>query len=101
MMTISQEHQSAQNPLRDDPAPVTQECIMSIHSHSHPLRISFTSLKTAKDYRAMAEECANGRDDVTAPLLELGQTWLDAASKLDGLPASQIPPPPERVKVVK
>jgi hypothetical protein len=81
---------------------------MSIHSHSHrsSLPLSFTSLKTAKDYRAMAEECAKWAreardDDVSAPLLQLGQTWLDAASKLDGLPASQVPPTSERPKVVK
>jgi hypothetical protein len=50
-------------------------------------------VKTAKDYRAMAEECVKWAreardDDVRAPLLQLGQTWLDAASKLDGLPAN-------------
>ena len=81
---------------------------MSIHSHSHrsSLPLSFTSVKTAKDYRAMAEECAKWAreardDDVSAPLLQLGQTWLDAASKLDGLPASQVAPIPERPNVVK
>jgi hypothetical protein len=51
-------------------------------------------VKTAKDYRAMAEECVKWAreardDDVRAPLLQLGQTWLDAASKLDGLPANR------------
>ena len=107
MMTISQEHQSAQNPLRDDPAASNgRERIISIHSHSHPLRLSFTSRETAKDCRAMAEGCAKSAheardDDVSAPLLQLGQIWLDAASKLDGLPAGQVPPTPERLKVVK
>jgi len=76
---------------------------MSIHSHSHSssLPLSFTAkalgrerpVKTAKDYRAMAEECVKWAreardDDVRAPLLQLAQTWLDAASKLDGLPAN-------------
>ena len=51
-------------------------------------------MKTAKDYRAMAEECVKWAreardDDVRAPLLQLAQTWLDAASKLDGLPANR------------
>jgi hypothetical protein len=76
------------------------------HSHSPSLPLSFKSVKTAKEYRAMAEECvkwareARG-DDVSAPLLQLGQIWLDAASKLDGLPASQVAPIPERPNVVK
>jgi hypothetical protein len=74
---------------------------MSIHSHSHSSSLPFTEkgpgrgrpVKTAKDYRAMAEECAKWAreardDDVSAPLLQLAQTWLDAASKLDGLPAN-------------
>jgi hypothetical protein len=80
---------------------------MSVHSDSHYSSLPlFTSLKTAKDYRAMAEECAKWAreardDDVSAPLLQLGQTWLDAASKLDGLPASQVAPTRERLKVVK
>ena len=78
---------------------------MSVHSDSHYSSLPlFTSLKTAKDYRAMAEECAKwareARDD-DAPLLQLGQTWLDAASKLDGLPASQVAPTPKRLNVVK
>jgi hypothetical protein len=74
---------------------------MSIHSHSHSSSLPFTvkrlgrgrPVKTAKDYRAMAEECVKWAreardDDVSAPLLQLAQTWLDAASKLDGLPAN-------------
>jgi hypothetical protein len=76
---------------------------MSIHSHSHPSSLppSFTAkgpgrwrpVKTAKYYRAMAEECVKWArdardDDVRAPLLQLAQTWLDTASKLDGLPAN-------------
>jgi hypothetical protein len=71
---------------------------MSIHFHSQSSSLPvFRSVKTAKDYRAMAEECAKWAreahdDDVSAPLLQLGQTWLDAASKLDGLPAILVPP---------
>ena len=67
---------------------------MSIHSDSHSSSLGpWRSVKTAKDYRAMAEECAKwareAREvDVSAPLLQLAQTWLDAASKLDGLPAN-------------
>src|SRR5690348_11506308 len=72
---------------------------MSIHSdfHRNSGPLSFTSVKTAKEYRAMAEECAKWAreardDDVSAPLLQLGQKWLDAASQLDGLPASSAKP---------
>jgi hypothetical protein len=74
---------------------------MSIHSHYHPSSPPFTvkglgrgrPMKTAKDYRAMAEECVKWAreardDDVRAPLLQLAQIWLDAASKLDGLPTN-------------
>jgi hypothetical protein len=48
-------------------------------------------MKTAKEYRAMSEECLKWAreahdDDVRASLLQLAQVWLDAASKLDGLP---------------
>ena len=75
-------------------------------SHSRPLALSFKSVKTAEEYRAMAEECVKWAreardDDVSAPLLQLGQAWLDAASKLDGLPASQIAPTPQRLNVAK
>ena len=46
-------------------------------------------MKTAAEYRAMAEECfkwaRETRDDeVRVSYLQLGQVWLDAASKLDG-----------------
>ena len=80
---------------------------MSIHSHSHSSSLGpWRSVKTAKEYRAMAEECAKWAreahdDDVSAPLLQLAHRWLDAASKLDGLPASQVAPSPERPNVVK
>ena len=52
-------------------------------------------MKTAKEYRAMAEECLKwAREthdrDVRASLSQLAEIWLDAASKLDGSSASVI-----------
>jgi len=55
------------------------------------------TMKTAAEYRAMAEECfqwaseTNDRN-VRAGYLGLAQVWLDAAAKLDGLPATRIAP---------
>ena len=54
-------------------------------------------MKTAVEYRAMAEECfqwARETHDraVRAGYLGLAQVWLDAAAKLDGLPATRIAP---------
>jgi hypothetical protein len=51
-------------------------------------------MKTAAEYRAMAEECFKwAREAQTkenrVELRQLAQIWLDAASKLDGLPSSQ------------
>ena len=48
-------------------------------------------MKTAAEYRAMAEECYQwAREaqakEVRVSLRQLAQVWLDAASKLDGLP---------------
>jgi hypothetical protein len=48
-------------------------------------------MKTAVEYRAMAEECFKwAREahsaEVRVPLKQLAQVWLDAASKLDGPP---------------
>jgi hypothetical protein len=48
-------------------------------------------MKTAGEYRAMAEECFKWSreakdDEVRESLLQLAQVWLDAASKLDGPP---------------
>jgi len=51
-------------------------------------------MKTAAEYRAMAEECfqwaseAKTQED-RAPLLRLAQIWLDTASRLDGRPATR------------
>jgi hypothetical protein len=53
-------------------------------------------MKMAAEYRAMAEECFKWErealsDEVREPYLQLAQViWLDAASKLDGLPATRI-----------
>jgi hypothetical protein len=47
----------------------------------------------------MAEECLKWAreahdDEVRASLLQLAQSWLDAASKLDGLPIIPTRPTP-------
>ena len=48
-------------------------------------------MKTAAEYRAMAEECFKWAreaqaDEVRESLLQLARVWLDAACKLDGPP---------------
>ena len=49
-------------------------------------------MKTAVEYRTMAQECEWAREakanEVRMSLLQLAQVWLDAASKLDGLPST-------------
>jgi hypothetical protein len=45
-------------------------------------------MKTAAEYRALADEETQD-DEVRMPLLQLAQVWLDAASKLDGLPSTR------------
>jgi hypothetical protein len=60
-------------------------------------------MKTAAEYRAMAEDCIDWASkaktkEARAPLLELAQIWLDAASRLDGLPATQMPSSDEPTK---
>jgi hypothetical protein len=57
-------------------------------------------MRTPAEYRAMAEECFKWAreahsDEVRASLLQLAQVWLDAASKLDGLPSTRTPPAPD------
>jgi hypothetical protein len=57
-------------------------------------------VKTAAEYRAMAEECFRWAREAKAnavrgPLQRLAQAWLDAASKLDGLPATRTEPTPD------
>jgi len=58
-------------------------------------------MKTAAEYRAMAGECfkwARGAraDEVRVSLLQLGQVWLVAATKLDGLSQTQTKSAPDR-----
>jgi len=62
-----------------------------------------TSMKTAAEYRAMAEECLKWAreartNEVRASYLQLAQVWLDAAYKLDGLPATWTAPAPDQRK---
>jgi hypothetical protein len=57
-------------------------------------------MKTAAEYRAMAEECFGWAreaqtDEVRESYLRLAQVWLDAASKLDGLPSARTPLAPD------
>jgi len=54
-------------------------------------------MKTASEYRAMAEECFKWAreaqdDEVRVSLKQLAQVWLDSASKLDGHPPTQTQP---------
>jgi hypothetical protein len=54
-------------------------------------------MKTAAEYRAMAEECfkwaSEARTDaVRASYRQLAKIWLNTASKLDGLPPTRTPP---------
>ena len=62
-------------------------------------------MKTAAEYRAMAEECFKWAreakvEEVRMPVLELGQIWLDAASKLDGQPPTPTQSAPDAAKFV-
>jgi hypothetical protein len=55
-------------------------------------------MKTAAEYRAMAEECFKwAREaqmkETRVSLRRLAQIWLDKASKLDGLPPTQTATP--------
>ena len=57
-------------------------------------------MKTAAEYRAMAQECFKWAREAKAKearvsLLQLAQVWLDAASKLDGLPATRLAATPD------
>ena len=53
-------------------------------------------MKTAGEYRAMAEECFKwAREartkEVRKSYLQLAQIWLNTASQIDGLPATRTP----------
>ena len=57
-------------------------------------------MKTAAEYRAMAEECFQWAHEAKAKevrvsLRQLSHVWLDMASKLDDLPPIRTQPPPE------
>ena len=59
------------------------------------------SMKTAAEYRAMAEECFKWAreaqvDEVRESLKQLGQVWLDAATKLDGLSQTRTTSAPDQ-----
>ena len=56
-------------------------------------------MKTAAEYRALAEECFKWAreakaNEVRVSLKQLAQVWLDAASKLDGRPPTGTQPVP-------
>jgi hypothetical protein len=60
-------------------------------------------LKPATEYRAMAEECFQWASqaktkEARAPLRQLGQIWLNTASRLDGRPATRTARPIELTK---
>jgi hypothetical protein len=54
-------------------------------------------MKTASEYRAMAEECFRWareahKEEVRESYMQLAQVWLNAASLVDGAPPIRIPP---------
>jgi len=56
-------------------------------------------MKTAAEYRAMADECFKWASEaqtheVRASYRQLAQIWLDTASKLDGPSPTRSPPAP-------
>jgi len=63
-------------------------------------------MKTAAEYRAMADECFKwAREartkEVRKSYLQLAQIWLNTASKLDGLPPTRIPSAPDEPPTAK
>ena len=63
-------------------------------------------MKTAAEYRAMAEECFKWAheartDAVRKSYLQLAQVWLDTASKLDGHPPTDTPVTDEVTKTTR
>ncbi len=63
-------------------------------------------MKTAAEYRAMAEECFKWArevrtSEVRASYLQLAQIWLDTASKLDGLPPTRTVSVPDEPVTTK
>jgi hypothetical protein len=63
-------------------------------------KAGLSQVKTAAEYRAMAEECFKWAREAQAKearvsLQQLAQVWLDAASKLDGLPSTRTQSAPD------
>ena len=59
-------------------------------------------MKTAAEYREMAEECFKWAGEartnaVRESYLQLAQVWLNTASNIDGLPPTRTPPATEDV----
>ncbi len=57
-------------------------------------------MTTAAEYRGMAEECFSWAREASDPAvrtsyLQMAQVWLDAASNLDGLPATRLAARPD------
>jgi hypothetical protein len=62
-------------------------------------------MKTAAEYRAMAEECSKwAREahtaEVRASYTQLAQVWLKAASQIDSRPPIHTAPPDMPIKAV-
>jgi hypothetical protein len=60
-------------------------------------------MKTASEYRAMAEECFRwareaNREEVRESYMQLAQVWLNAAALVDDVPPTRIAPPTKRTK---
>lgn len=65
---------------------------MSADSSKSPDRGGRVSMRTAAEYRVLAEECFKSAgktytDEVREIYLQLARFWLDVASTLDGPPA--------------
>ena len=74
---------------------------LPIYAHWRAAKRTCILMKTAAEYRTMAEECFQwAREakakEVRVSLQQLAQVWLNAASKLDGLPPTRTEPPPEK-----
>jgi hypothetical protein len=69
--------------------------------HAVAVTVWSSSMKTAAEYRAMADECFQWAreaqtDEVRESYLQLARIWLNTASKLDGLPPTRSPPAPDK-----
>ena len=64
---------------------------------THFLGRDVVVMKTASEYRAMAEECFRwaheaNREEVRESYMQLAQVWLNAAYLVDGAPPIRIAP---------